>query len=83
MKTFTIKTQRTPKESLLNFVGPYRAIILELVVPNDEPGSDADQEGTAYHSGDDPATCLGHALFYLSTVEDLEKGVKLDTTNEV
>ena len=41
----------------------------------------ADQIGIAIHEGSGlnaNAEALGHAMFYLSTVESLENGVKLD-----
>lgn len=67
MQKFTINVNRMESHT---WAGGYEAVIEEL--------KDCDSE---VFIGSSPAEALGHAMFHLSCVDDLEKGVKLDITN--
>jgi hypothetical protein len=42
----------------------------------------SDQHDQAFHQGENNAEALGHAMFYLSTIDELEHGVCLDITQD-
>lgn len=57
------------------------ATIKELLDPH-LPEDHSDQYGAAVFQGENNAEALGHAMFHLSCLEQLENGVKLDITQD-